>query len=72
MQAFQQWYLQTIVIPAAAQLGLKEEYAYLGPSLERFPTGSEQVKLALQAGFAQATHYPIAGGMMGVLVLTKA
>lgn len=72
MQAFQQWYLETIVVPAAARLGLKEEYAYLGPSLERFPTGSQQVKLAHQAGFAQATHYPIAGGMMGVLVLKKA
>jgi len=72
MQTFQQWYLQTIVVPAAAQLGLKEEYAYLGPSLERFPTGPQQVKLAHQAGFARVTHYPIAGGMMGVLVLTKA
>lgn len=71
IQAFQQWYLQTIVVPVAAQFGLTEEYAYLGPSLEKFPTGSAQVRLAYQAGFGQAVHYPIAGGTMGVLLLTK-
>jgi demethylmenaquinone methyltransferase/2-methoxy-6-polyprenyl-1,4-benzoquinol methylase len=71
LRAFQQWYLENIVVPIAKQLGLTEEYAYIAPSLERFPTGAEQVKLAKQAGFRHATHYPIAGGMMGVLVLTK-
>jgi demethylmenaquinone methyltransferase/2-methoxy-6-polyprenyl-1,4-benzoquinol methylase len=71
LRAFQQWYLENIVVPIAKQLGLTEEYAYIAPSLERFPTGAEQVKLAKQAGFRDATHYPIAGGMMGVLVLTK-
>jgi demethylmenaquinone methyltransferase/2-methoxy-6-polyprenyl-1,4-benzoquinol methylase len=29
------------------------------------------MKLALEAGFVNAIHYPIAGGMMGVLVITK-
>lgn len=72
VRAFQQWYLESIVVPCAQNFGLTEEYAYLAPSLERFPTGSEQVALALQSGFAKATHYPIAGGMMGVLVLSKA
>lgn len=71
LRVFQQWYLDTIVVPAAQQLGLSEEYAYITPSLERFPTGPDQVKLAQNAGFT-ATHYPIAIGMMGVLVLTKA
>lgn len=71
MRTFQQWYLQSIVVPTAERFGLTEEYAYINPSLERFPTGSQQVGLAYQAGFSQATHYPIAGGMMGVLVLTK-
>jgi demethylmenaquinone methyltransferase/2-methoxy-6-polyprenyl-1,4-benzoquinol methylase len=71
LRAFQQWYLENIVVPIAKQLGLTEEYAYIAPSLERFPTGAEQVKLAKEAGFRDATHYPIAGGMMGVLVLTK-
>jgi demethylmenaquinone methyltransferase/2-methoxy-6-polyprenyl-1,4-benzoquinol methylase len=72
VRAFQQWYLETVVVPVAEQLGLINEYAYIAPSLERFPTGAEQVKLAQKAGFATATHYPIAIGMMGVLVLTKA
>jgi ubiquinone/menaquinone biosynthesis methyltransferase len=71
LRIFQQWYLQTIVVPTAQRFGLTEEYAYLNPSVERFPTGSEQIALAYQARFAEAIHYPIAGGMMGVLVLTK-
>lgn len=70
MRAFQQWYLENAVVPAAERLGLTEEYAYIAPSLERFPTGREQVSLAQKAGFT-ATHYPIAGGMMGVLVVNK-
>jgi demethylphylloquinol methyltransferase len=71
LRAFQQWYLENIVVPIAKQLGLTQEYAYIAPSLERFPTGAEQVKLAKEAGFCDAIHYPIAGGLMGVLVLTK-
>lgn len=72
LRAFQQWYLDTLVVPAAQQLGLTEEYAYISPSLDRFPTGQQQVELARQAGFVAPTHYPIAEGMMGVLVVTKA
>lgn len=71
IQAFQRWYLDTLVVPLAQSMGLREEYAYLWPSLERFPTGRSQVQLAQQAGFAQATHYTLAGGLMGVLVATK-
>ncbi|PZD71384.1 Demethylmenaquinone methyltransferase [Acaryochloris thomasi RCC1774] len=70
LQNFQQWYLQSVVVPVAERYGLTEEYAYIMPSLERFPTGTQQVQLAVDAGFA-AVHYPISGGMMGVLVLTK-
>ena len=33
--------------------------------------GPEQEDLALKAGFAKAVHYELAGGLMGVLVLTK-
>lgn len=72
LRAFQQWYLDTIVVPIARAFGLTEEYAYISPSLDRFPTGPQQVELALQSGFAAATHYPIANDMMGVLVVTKA
>lgn len=70
VQQFQQWYLNTVVVPLAESLGLKQEYAYIMPSLDRFPNGAKQVDLARQAGFT-ATHYPIASGMMGVLVAQK-
>ena len=68
-QQLQQWYLDGVVVPTAERCGLKEEYAYIAPSLDRFPQGPTQVELAIQAGFSQATHYPIVGGMMGVLVV---
>ena len=71
VRRFQQWYLNTIVVPKATELGMMDEYAYLNPSLDRFPIGEEQVKLGLEAGFSQGVHYSIASGMMGVLVLTK-
>ncbi len=71
VRRFQQWYLDSIVVPKATELGMMDEYAYLNPSLDRFPTGQEQVKVGLDAGFSHAVHYPIAAGMMGVLVLTK-
>lgn len=71
MQQFQQWYLNQIVIPSAERCGLLEEYAYIAPSLDRFPIGQQQVALAFAAGFSHAVHYPIAGGMMGVLVATR-
>ena len=56
-------------MPAAASVGLREEYAYLEKSLERFPVGSEQERLARQAGFAEATHRLLVAGQMGVLTL---
>ncbi|MBD2465439.1 bifunctional demethylmenaquinone methyltransferase/2-methoxy-6-polyprenyl-1,4-benzoquinol methylase UbiE [Oscillatoria sp. FACHB-1407] len=71
LRSFQQWYLQTVVVPMAQQFGLTEEYAYISPSLDRFPQGSEQVQLAKQAGFQTVKHYAIAGDMMGILVATK-
>jgi demethylmenaquinone methyltransferase/2-methoxy-6-polyprenyl-1,4-benzoquinol methylase len=71
LRSFQQWYLNTVVVPTAQRFGLREEYAYINPSLDQFPIGRQQVALAKTAGFRQATHYPIAGGMMGVLVVTK-
>lgn len=70
-RAFQQWYLNNIVVPMAERMGMKEEYAYISPSLDRFPQGREQIDLALQVGFTSATHYPITNGMMGILVIIK-
>lgn len=71
IRQFQQWYIEHQVVPAAERLGFTDEYAYIAPSLDRFPIGAEQVQLAKSAGFAQAKHYAIAGGTMGVLVVTK-
>ncbi len=68
---FQQWYLENIVVTSALNLGVKNEYAYISPSLERFPNGDRQVELAKTAGFKKAVHYPLFGGIMGILVVTK-
>lgn len=70
-EQFQRWYLEAMVVPAAEQMGLTDEYAYIGPSVDRFPTGPEQVILARQSGFGHAVHYPVAGGLMGVLVVGR-
>ncbi|MGM3307017.1 bifunctional demethylmenaquinone methyltransferase/2-methoxy-6-polyprenyl-1,4-benzoquinol methylase UbiE [Anabaena sp. WFMT] len=70
-RTFQQWYLDNFVVPLATNLGVKEEYAYISPSLDRFPIGKEQVNLAQKAGFVNSVHYPISSGMMGVLVVNK-
>lgn len=70
-QAFQQWYMNTVVVPLAERFQLTNEYAYIQPSINRFPTGKVQEKLALEAGFREAIHYPFVGDMMGVLVATK-
>ena len=67
--AFQRFYLRCLVVPAAASVGLREEYAYLEKSLERFPDGPEQEWLARQAGFAEATHHSLVSGQMGILTL---
>ncbi|MEM8603156.1 MAG: bifunctional demethylmenaquinone methyltransferase/2-methoxy-6-polyprenyl-1,4-benzoquinol methylase UbiE [Cyanobacteria bacterium P01_H01_bin.121] len=68
LRSLQAWYLQNYVVPTASQWNLTAEYDYLLPSLQRFPQGRQQVQLALAAGFQDAIHYRIAGGMMGVLV----
>ena len=67
--AFQRFYLRRLVVPAAASVGLREEYAYLERSLERFPDGPEQERLAQEAGFAEAIHRSVVGRQMGVLTL---
>ena len=71
LRQFQQWYLDNVVVTAAERLGLPAEYAYISPSLDRFPTGQQQVQLAQMAGFADVTFYPVAAGLMGILVMTK-
>ncbi|MGQ9866177.1 MAG: bifunctional demethylmenaquinone methyltransferase/2-methoxy-6-polyprenyl-1,4-benzoquinol methylase UbiE [Pseudanabaenaceae cyanobacterium] len=68
---WQRQYLATQVVPAARALGLEAEYTYLQPSIEGFPPGPAQETLARQAGFTSAVHYPLAGGLMGVLVARR-
>lgn len=67
----QGWALENVVVPMARSYGLGEEYEYLRPSIKRFPTGREQVRLAKEAGFTKAVHYEIGFNLMGVLVATK-
>ncbi|MCA1904259.1 MAG: bifunctional demethylmenaquinone methyltransferase/2-methoxy-6-polyprenyl-1,4-benzoquinol methylase UbiE [Cyanobacteria bacterium KgW148] len=71
MQQFQSWYLNNIVVPAAKRFNLAPEYAYLEQSLHKFPRGREQVQKGLGAGFRRVKHFPIGGGMMGILLLEK-
>ena len=60
--------LANVVVPVADLMGVRDQYAYLQPSIDAFPKGREQERLALDAGFGRATHYEIAGGLMGALV----
>ncbi|NEQ99970.1 MAG: bifunctional demethylmenaquinone methyltransferase/2-methoxy-6-polyprenyl-1,4-benzoquinol methylase UbiE [Cyanothece sp. SIO2G6] len=71
MHGFQTWCLNQVVVPLASQFGLAAEYAYILPSLERFPQGFQQVQIAQATGFVNVVHYEIVGGMMGVLVAQK-
>jgi ubiquinone/menaquinone biosynthesis C-methylase UbiE len=63
--------LDNVVVPIATQFGVQEEYAYLKTSIAQFPTGTQQERLALDEGFPNTVHYEIAGGLMGVLVITR-
>lgn len=70
--AVQGFMLDNVVVPIADFNGVAAEYRYLRPSIERFPRGPEQVDLARDAGFREATHYELApGNFMGCLVCTK-
>ncbi len=66
---FQRLYLRRFVVPVAAQVGFREHYAYLEESLKRFPNGSVQESLALEAGFEAVSYRTLAGGQMGALLL---
>lgn len=65
----QQRMLRQLVVPIAGTFGLREHYAYLEESLQRFPTGPEQKQLAQNAGFDYTRHRPLASGLMGLLEL---
>ena len=61
--------LSIYVLPIASALGLGKEYSYIKKSLINFPTGSEQIHLALSAGFTKAKFITLAKGQMGILLL---
>ncbi len=63
--------LQNVVVPVAENAGVGDQYRYLRPSIEGYPTGSELEQLALANGFSQATFYEIGFGFMGCLVCRK-
>ncbi|GKV14546.1 hypothetical protein SLEP1_g25403 [Rubroshorea leprosula] len=68
---FQEWMIDNVVVPVAMAYGLEEEYEYLKSSIREFLTGEELEKLALEAGFSNAKHYEISGGLMGNLVARR-
>jgi demethylmenaquinone methyltransferase/2-methoxy-6-polyprenyl-1,4-benzoquinol methylase len=68
---FQEFYLNNVVVPIASQYDLGDEYAYILPSVRRFPQGRQQEQLGQAIGFRYTYHHPIAGGMMGILLLRK-
>lgn len=63
--------LQGLVVPAASAYGLGDEYAYLRPSIQRYPRGDALVAMARDAGFSSAVFYELGFGLMGCLVATK-
>ena len=67
---FQKIYLTVYVIPIASFLGLGKEYSYIKKSLVNFPSGAEQIHLALSIGFRKAEYKTLAIGQMGILLLT--
>eukprot|EP00469_Lotharella_globosa_P008591 CAMPEP_0167773576 /NCGR_PEP_ID=MMETSP0111_2-20121227/1503_1 /TAXON_ID=91324 /ORGANISM="Lotharella globosa, Strain CCCM811" /LENGTH=269 /DNA_ID=CAMNT_0007663241 /DNA_START=181 /DNA_END=990 /DNA_ORIENTATION=+ len=71
VRGFQFFCLEKIVVPVASLCGARAEYAYLRPSIERYPKGDELVAMAEEIGFKTARFLPVAGGLMGMLVATK-
>ena len=67
---FQKIYLTLYVVPIASFLGLGKEYSYIKKSLVNFPSGAEQIHLALSIGFRKAEYKTLAIGQMGILLLT--
>lgn len=43
----QSFLLGTVVVPAARALGVAEQYEYLRPSIQRFPTGTSGMGMVL-------------------------
>ncbi|WP_287128500.1 bifunctional demethylmenaquinone methyltransferase/2-methoxy-6-polyprenyl-1,4-benzoquinol methylase UbiE [Candidatus Cyanaurora vandensis] len=68
---FQRWYLTEVVPRLGAWFNLADQYAYLAPSLERFPEPPALALLARQVGFRTVTHRSLENGGIHFLVLQK-
>jgi len=61
------FYLHHILPPIGGLLtGNQEAYAYLGDSIERFPSGPAMCALIESAGFTQAQSTPVWGGISSI------
>ena len=66
------FYLHRILPRIAGWLtGNREAYAYLGDSIERFPSGEDMMQLIEDSGFAEATWFPQLGGISSVYVASS-
>lgn len=66
------FYLHRILPRIAGLLtGNKEAYAYLGDSIERFPSGAEMRKLIEENGFGDSSWHPQFGGVSSVYAATS-
>ena len=61
------------VLPSIAGLltGNKEAYAYLGDSIERFPSGNRMIDLINENGFADAQCFSLMGGISSIYFAGK-
>ncbi|WP_218079920.1 bifunctional demethylmenaquinone methyltransferase/2-methoxy-6-polyprenyl-1,4-benzoquinol methylase UbiE [Anthocerotibacter panamensis] len=68
---FQHWYLKQVIPRLGALFGLQDQYAYLAPSLERFPAPQALAHLAQGAGFTGVSHRTLEQGGIHFLILTS-
>ena len=67
------WYLHRVLPRVAGAItGNTEAYAYLGDSIERFPSGAAMTELICANGFATAQWLPQWGGISSVYAAQRA
>jgi ubiquinone/menaquinone biosynthesis methyltransferase len=71
VDGIQEFFLESLVVPAAEAEGVGDQYKYLRPSIKKYPHGKALEKLASQSGFESARYYEIGLGLMGCLVCQK-
>ena len=61
-------------LPSLASIvtGQKTAYDYLGGSIEKFPSGTEMIRLIEENGFAMASARPLTGGIATIYTAGKA